>query len=93
MVVEMMHNALHELIILLIPGSLCWMTAGSESFVLEYKPLNAARECGVTFFLRTLCQGLCNQHLVIQWCDCSLLVTTTKRSRRYIDSPFQQVMR
>jgi hypothetical protein len=32
----------------------------SQALVLEYKPLNAARECGVTFFLRTGYEpGLC----------------------------------
>jgi hypothetical protein len=57
--------------ILLIPDSLCWMTANSESFVKD----------SVT------------SHPMIRWYDYSLLVTTTKRSRGYVDSPFQQVMR
>jgi hypothetical protein len=38
-------------------------------------------------------QGLCNRHVMIRWCDSSLLIITTKRSRGYIDSPFRQVMR
>jgi hypothetical protein len=62
---------LAKLIILLIPDSLCWMAANSESFV---------KDSGTS-------------HPVIRWCDCSLLVITTKRSRGYIDSPFRQVMR
>jgi hypothetical protein len=32
-------------------------------------------------------------HPMIRWYDYSLLVTTTKRSRGYVDSPFQQAMR
>jgi hypothetical protein len=60
-----------KLMILLIPDSLCWMAANSESFVT----------------------GSATSHLTIQWCDYSLLVTTTKRSRGYIDSPFRQVVR
>jgi hypothetical protein len=42
---------------------------------------------------QVLFQGLCNQHVMIRWCDCSLLIITTKRSRECIDNPFRQVMR